>query len=193
MSKYIKEFNKSIPNLLCEEIIEKFEKEKTFPGTTMGGINKNILDSSDFIIDSYKTNWKKCFDYLSKELSKKLELYLNINKYHPIDKSKIFTRNFIIKKYEKNKGKYIFHNDELFFEDTRTYRFLTFVWYLNSIEEGGETVFEENNIEIKPEVGKLLLFPSNWTFTHRSAIPITDNKYAIVGWIECPVIYHKKP
>jgi len=122
-------------------------------------------------------------------LSKKLKLYLNkIEHHHFKNKNQLFTRNFLIKKYEKNSGKYVFHTDELFFKDRKTHRVITFIWYLNSIEEGGETVFE--NIKIKPEKGKLLLFPSNWTYPHSSAIPITDNKYVIVGWIESPFIYN---
>ena len=59
---------------------------------------------------------------------------------------------------------------------------LTFLFYLNTLEEGGHTEFW-GNYKIKPETGKLLLFPASWTFPHCGKTPISDNKYIITGWI----------
>ena len=61
-------------------------------------------------------------------------------------------------------------------------RYITFIWYLNDVSEGGETEMK-GNIRIKPEAGKLLLFPSTWTYPHCSRPTISNDKYAIVGWI----------
>jgi hypothetical protein len=182
MSQFINEYGKSIPELLCEEIINLFESENKYSGLTVGGVTKNILDSYDFNLNSENEKWKKYFDFLAKELSKKMDIYLK-NKFYLHNHKNFFTRNFIIKKYIKNEGKYTVHVDELFFEQTKSHRIITFIWYLNSIEEGGETIFVDYG-KIKPEAGKLLLFPSSWTYPHSSAIPISDHKYVIVGWIE---------
>jgi hypothetical protein len=62
------------------------------------------------------------------------------------------------------------------------HRIITYLWYLNDVEEGGETVLEDN-IFIKPTIGKLLLFPACWTYPHCGRIPISSNKYIITGWI----------
>jgi hypothetical protein len=50
------------------------------------------------------------------------------------------------------------------------------------VENGGETEIWDD-FKIKPETGKLLLFPSSWTFPHRGVMPISDNKYIITGWL----------
>jgi hypothetical protein len=51
------------------------------------------------------------------------------------------------------------------------------------VNEGGETEFFNGRIKIKPEKGKLLLFPSTWTFMHKGNTPISSNKYIVTGWL----------
>jgi hypothetical protein len=190
MTNYIVEFKHSIPDLLCEEIIEIFEEYDTKrKGATVGGIKPEVLDSLDMCIGTEENNlWKKkLFSFIQKELINKLSQYEKIvNKYNynnGFNIKKMFIRNIIIRKYEINKGKYKYHTDELHFLKNKSRRIISFIWYLNNINEGGETIFE-NNYKIKPEIGKLLLFPSSWTYPHTGSIPISDDKYIIVGWIE---------
>ena len=65
-----------------------------------------------------------------------------------------------------------------------TKRCVSAILYLNSDFEGGEVEFVNFNIKIKPEPGMLLLFPSNYAYTH-IAHPVTSGtKYAIVTWIK---------
>lgn len=60
-------------------------------------------------------------------------------------------------------------------------RFLSFLWYLNDVETGGETVFE--GVEIKPETGKLIVFPPMWMFPHIGKPPISNNKYILSTYL----------
>jgi predicted 2-oxoglutarate/Fe(II)-dependent dioxygenase YbiX len=67
--------------------------------------------------------------------------------------------------------------------DTATGRSLSAIVYLNSNYEGGEVEFTNFGVKIKPQPGMLLLFPSNYAYTH-IAHPVTSGtKYAIVTWI----------
>jgi predicted 2-oxoglutarate/Fe(II)-dependent dioxygenase YbiX len=62
-------------------------------------------------------------------------------------------------------------------------RSLSAIVYLNNDYEGGEVEFVNFGIKIKPEPGMLLLFPSNYAYSH-IAHPVTDGtKYAIVTWL----------
>jgi hypothetical protein len=90
----------------------------------------------------------------------------------------------MIQKYNKGIGKYVYHNDFQIENnsDKYKYRVITFLWYLNTVDEGGETEFWDS-YKIKPLSGKLLLFPANWCFQHRGIMPISDNKYIITGWL----------
>jgi predicted 2-oxoglutarate/Fe(II)-dependent dioxygenase YbiX len=62
-------------------------------------------------------------------------------------------------------------------------RCLSAIVYLNNDYEGGHVEFTNFGIKIKPEPGMLLLFPSNYAYTH-IAHPVTSGtKYAIVTWM----------
>ena len=66
---------------------------------------------------------------------------------------------------------------------TETARSLSAIVYLNNDYEGGHVEFTNFGVKIKPEPGMLLLFPSNYAYTH-IAHPVTDGtKYAIVTWL----------
>lgn len=62
-------------------------------------------------------------------------------------------------------------------------RTLSAICYLNSDYEGGELEFVNFGIKIKPEPGMLILFPSNYAYSHIAHPIISGTKYAIVTWI----------
>ncbi len=66
---------------------------------------------------------------------------------------------------------------------THMARAISAVVYLNSDFEGGELEFTHFGVKIKPQPGMLILFPSNYAYSH-IAHPVTSGtKYALVTWI----------
>ena len=63
-------------------------------------------------------------------------------------------------------------------------RILTFILYLNDVNEGGETEFLYYPKRIKAEAGKLILWPAGFTHTHRGNPPLSNTKYILTGWVE---------
>lgn len=63
-------------------------------------------------------------------------------------------------------------------------RLLTFIVYLNTIEEGGETEFLYLGKRINPVENRLVIFPSSYTHTHRGNPPFNKPKYILTGWVE---------
>ncbi len=61
-------------------------------------------------------------------------------------------------------------------------RVLSAVLYLNDVEEGGETTFTRFNYSVRPQAGRLLMFPSNYIYCHAALPPRSDKKYAIAYW-----------
>jgi len=199
---YINEY--SICSQLCNEIIQLYEsnKEKQYKGVTMGGLQSEIKDTTDYIIpNNDNKDWNKINEFLKKELILNVKEYIKkINsfvstgnnygkKYNfisDIDQESTIPflqfDSFMIQKYEKEQGKYIFHTDNHVDFYRSRYRIFTFIWYLNNVECGGETLFWDT-YRVKPTSGKLVLFPACWTFPHSGQMPISGDKYIITGWI----------
>lgn len=184
---YINEY--AISQELCADMIELFEKSnKRYEGITAGGLNKNVKDTSDLMMDKNDKTWKDIYIFLKEELTLNLNKYLDkINSKYESHMFELFDRNieisnFMMQRYLQNIGKYTYHNDFSVDHQQQKYRVLTYLFYLNDVEEGGETELL-NDIKIKPKAGKLLLFPATWTFPHRGIMPISSNKYIITGWI----------
>ncbi len=61
-------------------------------------------------------------------------------------------------------------------------RFLVFMTYLNDVTDKGETEFKYQNLSIKPEKGLTLIWPVEWTHTHRGIPSSTQEKWIVTGW-----------
>lgn len=61
-------------------------------------------------------------------------------------------------------------------------RVMAYTLYLNSVEEGGETEFLYQGVKIKPEPGKLAIFPAYYTHPHRGNPIYKGVKYIVSGW-----------
>ena len=67
---------------------------------------------------------------------------------------------------------------------TQIGRCLSAICYLNNDYEGGEIEFVNFKVKIKPEPGMMILFPSNYAYTHIAHPVISGTKYAVVTWIK---------
>lgn len=61
-------------------------------------------------------------------------------------------------------------------------RVINYMLYLNDIDEGGETEFLYQGIKIKPEYGKVVIFPCSFTHPHRGNPIYKNEKFIITGW-----------
>lgn len=84
-----------------------------------------------------------------------------------------------LKHYEANNhDRFDYHVDVGDHDSAR--RFLVLFFYLNDVEEGGETYFKDIDFTVRPKEGRLLIFPPNWMFPHAGLKPVSNDKY-IVG------------
>jgi hypothetical protein len=57
------------------------------------------------------------------------------------------------------------------------------MFYLNDVQEGGETEFYYQNLKSKPKQGTMVIAPAGFTHTHRGNKPISGDKYIFTSWI----------
>jgi hypothetical protein len=187
----IKTYQNSLGKLICENIIKIFNDNpnKLVDGITGGGLNKEFKNTKDLHSNELTENeeWNIIEGILRRELNTKLMMY-----YYDINDGKMLDSvfnpytitsdsGFQIQQYKAKEGHYnSVHSD--FMLDKQGFRTLTYLWYLNDVEEGGETLFH-NGKKIRPETGKLLIFPALWSYPHSGLMPISNDKYILTGWI----------
>ena len=189
--EFVYEVENNLPASLCEEIIRRYKDDdrKEFSKATETEINKNIRDTKVLSI-SDKSGWNDIDGILYEKLSEGVKQYKQyINRYCPKNiGNTVFKgsrdQGYHIQETTKN-GFYDWHIDERRPDKHNIYRFLTCIWYLNTLDEddGGCTEFWGGK-KIRPKQGTLLLFPSTWSYMHRGAPLKNDvNRYTCVTWL----------
>ena len=178
---FIFEFTDTVNTDNCNDIIKRFEDSKSEHYQGRVGQNftkqKDIKRSTDMVI-SGKNNWKDIDELLFTSLSKALS---SIKKEFEFFNGPFKDVGYAIQR--TNPGEYYhWHIDggSHQFSD----RQLVAIWYLNDVNgPGGETEFINQNVKIKPEIGKLILFPPFWTHEHRGVKLQKGVKYIATTWI----------
>jgi prolyl 4-hydroxylase len=180
MFPYSKVYGNAIPENMCKNIIYMFEmhpeeqEQRDIGGIvrfTEVNINKsniweplakNMLE----ICADYLTTYRKEFKIVDEQFPKKYGLeQIRIKKYLPND-------------FDEFK----MHVDADDVDSSK--RMVSYLFYLNDVEEGGETTFGVNeDWRIKPKQGNLLMFPPLWTHPHRGRKPISGPKYILTTYI----------
>ncbi|MGS0675873.1 2OG-Fe(II) oxygenase [Shewanella sp. 125m-1] len=91
-----------------------------------------------------------------------------------------------IQKYLQAKGGYPHWHSEQFPQVSHNealHRVVLYMFYLNDVEEGGETEFYYQNKLIKPKKGTMVIAPAGFTHSHRGNIPKSHDKYIATSWI----------
>ena len=180
-NSFIFEKPQSIPAQACEQMIQRFEqhKEDQYQGRIgqMAKEDQSIKKSTDLVV-SGKEHWKDVdqgfFSSLGIAIKEFRETY-------PYFKGPFKDVGYAIQRTEPGEH-YHWHIDGGSHEFSQ--RQLVALWYLNDVPgPGGETEFLFQDVKIKPEQGKLILFPPFWTHEHRGVTLEKGVKYIATTWV----------
>lgn len=175
----VKIYDGNLTEDFCNLCIREFEKDdRKDQGITARGVLTDVKDSIDLYI-SDKDEWKSIDILLHSALSGPAQDMFEILEIYTESVIEPRDTGYQIQRTSPTGG-YVWHNDTFVYEGSR-HRLFSYIWYLNTIEEGGETEFLD--FKIKPVAGRLVLFPSTWTFLHRGLPPKTGMKYICTGWM----------
>jgi len=177
-----------IPNNKCREIINRFEADnRHHQGMTAGGVQKNVKNSLDLFVTDLN-DWKDVDDlfkdliqHLIIQYSTHLKNSSNLisfteNKQIPIAPaltSNVRDVGYQVQKTNPGEG-YVWHSDY------ELGRILTFILYLNTVEEGWTQFY--NGDQVSPQAGRCVMFPATWTYYHQG-YPPKQTKYIMTGWV----------
>jgi hypothetical protein len=173
---------------LCKEIIRYFDENKKLQknGATASGTNYTNKKTTDISINpnDLKNDKYKCFNSYIDELYK---CFIDYQLQWPFLKKMVKNvdiGSFNVQKYSKGDHFSQIHTERA---DLKTSNRL-FAWmtYLDSVEDGGTTNFLHYGIKIKPEIGKTLIWPAEWTHAHSGEILNSGEKHIITGWMNFP-------
>ena len=177
-------------NNLCNEIIDFFEKNQNLQkkgGTSDASNNKKVKSTTDITIRPIDLKDKN-FNVFNNYMKELHNCYVDYQKQWPFLKSMVNDIQippFNIQKYNPGDHFSTVHSERTSLNTL--HRLFAFMTYLNDVEDGGETHFTHYKFKIKPEIGKTLIWPAEWTHAHSGEILKSGTKYIVTGWMNFPV------
>ncbi len=175
-------------NELCKSIISFFKNNPNlhFQGMSAAGKNLQSKNRTDISIRPDYLKEEK-FSLLKEYINELHKCYLDYLEQWPFLKRMAFKMDI----GPFNIGEYLpgGHFGNIHSERTSIntlHRLFAFMTYLNDVEDGGETKFSHYDVSIKPEIGKTIIWPAEWTHAHTGEILNSGKKYIITGWLHFP-------
>jgi hypothetical protein len=180
-NSFIFEKHNALDKRLCESAIKRFEEltDEQYEGRIGQLADKDcsIKKSTDLVV-SGKAHWKDIDRALFRSLGTAI---LEFRETFPYFKGPFKDMGYAIQRTSPDEH-YHWHIDGGSHDFSQ--RQLVAVWYLNDVPgPGGETEFRFQDIRIKPEAGKLVLFPPFWTHEHRGVTLKNGVKYIATTWV----------
>ena len=170
---------------ICDQLINFYKNDKNKKDGSIGPndeINYKLKKSTEIYLNVNDFTKNELGIKYIKELQNIVNKY--VAKYEFSAKTSVWTitENIKIQFYNKNEGYFTWHTERSSADEFYVSRHLVFMTYLNDVIDGGETEFYYQKLKIKPKKGLTLIWPADWTHTHRGITSKIDEKYIITGW-----------
>jgi prolyl 4-hydroxylase len=173
---------------LCDDLVSFFEdnQEKQEQGKSAGAVDINAKQSTDITIHPRDIDKPECAS-IKEYLDCLFGCYKDYTEQFPFLRSMMpstYIGSFNLQKYVPGGHFKLPHTERTSIQNS--FRVLAWMSYLNDVEDGGTTAFTHQNLEIKPQKGKTLIWPAEWTHAHVGNTVNSGNKYIITGWMHFP-------
>jgi prolyl 4-hydroxylase len=166
---------------VCDFMIEGHKKAVELGYAQQGCIAQGVVDKSNKNSMDWMPTDKYVEDYVP-QLQKIIDEYTQIFPFSQSYGKWGVIESPQIQHYLPNQGFYKWHSERSPQSKETNNRHLVFMTYLNDVADGG-TQFYHQNLTVKAVKGKTLIFPADWTHTHKGEISTTQEKYIITGWL----------
>jgi len=170
---------------LCDDIIQVHNNSPLKNKGTVGNtsdvriVNKELKDSTDLSLNIYPELHFRYLNELKKCLDNYVEKYVTCNWHSPFN----IIEEINIQHYAPGGGYKYWHTERYGTLKPNSDRHLVFMTYLNDVTDQGGTEFYNQKIITEPKKGLTLIWPADWTHTHRGIVSPTQDKYIVTGWL----------
>ena len=179
-------YGDSILNGDLSHIVTPLDKDLSPPGTSRGG--PELMDGSEmyggrqyredsaFLLNYTDSTWVTQVNQFLKSC-----LYHYISEFTQLQKLGFVSTDQKFQKTPPGGGYHLWHHEDASYHMSQ--REVTWIIYLNDVEEGGETEFQYQRKRLKPTVGTVVMWPAGYTHVHRGNLVLSDkDKYILTGW-----------
>ena len=189
MDNYIRVYDDVLDKVSCKTLIEKFEDSHEYFKTVHKEDEDEVISFEQIVLENHD-EWESVQEDLLELFKEYIQHYKKeckiFNKQWP---TKYGFEAVRMKRYlENDYDRFDSHVDVLDYHSAR--RFLAFFVYVNDVDEGGETEFLNLYkpgtyipFKIKPQRGRLLMFPPTWQYYHAGLKPISGMKYLLHSYL----------
>ena len=147
-------------------------------------VNKEWKDSHDrymamYIDGAYQNNGVN--NIIAKSIKEHIEKYKEENPELNLLDKWVIRDNYNLQKYSPGGGYHILHCENYNTGKHRT-NILAWMYYLNTVREGGGTYFSNFDLTVNAVEGRLVIWPAYWTHFHKGIVSKTYDKYIATGW-----------
>ena len=193
-TNFISIYDNALTSKECESLIDYFESDdefwskrqegKSFSHSESGSVNKEMKDSQDRsmlveIDGNYQDNLIN--NIIAKSINKHIEKYKEENPEIDRLNSWAVRPAYNLQKYKPGGGYHILHCEN-YNTGPHYNTILVWMYYLNTVKEGGGTYFSNFDLTINAVEGRLVLWPPYWTHMHKGVVSKTLEKYIATGW-----------
>lgn len=188
-NNFIYEYENFVDDEICDQFIELIEKEKNSiisnnKSSSKNKVRNNIAFNITELSNEY--NFVKIVDMeasalISKSITNYYDDNILVNKYSDMfsSKSKDYNMKLIYRFYDEN-DYYNWHIDS-----SKDGNFvLSIIIYLNDDFDGGETLFLNDKVKVKPKKGSVLVFPCDMRTIHKGTKVTSGTKKIIWTCLE---------
>lgn len=168
---FIMVWDNVVPDEFCDWLVDYLEDKSSY---IMGNRRLNFLSDKQVEMHNFSTGEANDLQgFVNLCLKDYLEEF-------PYLKATSFVSSCVLLQQTKPKeGYHLFHCEDLTWDTSS--RTLAWMVYLNDVEDGGETEWLYQELKIKPQKGRVVIWPGSFTHLHRGNPPRT-NKYIATGW-----------
>lgn len=180
MKNFIGTYDNALKKEECEYIINFINTGILTPGIVSNQkVMVEVKDSWDIPLDM-NDKGNEVNNILFNSLVKYIEEY---KKEHPqVDSINPWRYDPIynLQKYNPGQGYHKLHCENISLHTSN--RVMAWMFYLNTVTDGGNTYFENYDLTMNAIEGRLLIWPAYWTHFHKGVVSHTETKYIATGW-----------